>query len=258
MAIIAFNRCWVIRWQWVMVSFFATAFLASLSLWQLSRATEKKQTLARISQWKSSGPLNFGQLQAVNADELDGARLKFSASWIQPMIWLLDNRIVDGRIGYDVVIAVKETPTSLPEKIGERDTATNTPAILVNLGWVAAPLARDQLPAVNIPPSLIIDGIFRTKPTGLLLGTNIEDRGSWPMRIQQLDAPSLAKYFPTIISAGVIFQQEQSPFRVHYAPVILPPERHHAYALQWGLLALAVVVISIAASATREINHEQP
>ena len=47
-------------------------------------------------------------------------------------------------------------------------------------------------------------------------------------------------------------------------PVVLPPARHRAYALQWGLLALAVVAVALAASARRvpavsgEIAHEQP
>ncbi len=255
MTIIAFNRYWVIRWHWVLVSLLATGFLMFLSLWQLSRADEKKQTLARITEWKSAGPLSLAQLSLADTQELDGVSLAFPATWVEPMVWLLDNQLVDGRIGYDVVIAVRE----IPDKINEENLYSSpTQAILVNLGWVAAPAGRDQLPHVEIPEQLFVDGIFRTKSTGLLLGTNIEDKGAWPMRIQQLDAKILAAYMPGLTTRGVIFQQQQSPFRVHYEPVILPPERHQAYALQWGLLALAVVVISLAASATKEPHHDQP
>ena len=45
--------------------------------------------------------------------------------------------------------------------------------------------------------------------------------------------------------------------------VVLPPERHRGYALQWGLIALAVIGVALAASARRlpatpgEIAHEQ-
>ena len=51
--------------------------------------------------------------------------------------------------------------------------------------------------------------------------------------------------------AGLIYQQQASPFHIHYRPVVLPPARHRAYALQWGLLALAVVAVALAASARR-------
>ncbi|MFC3117122.1 SURF1 family protein [Cellvibrio fontiphilus] len=260
MTIIAFNRYWVIRWHWVVVSLLATAFLMSLSLWQLSRASEKKQTLERIAQWNSAGPFAFNQLTAFDIQELDGVSLKFSARWISPMVWLLDNQLVDGRIGYDVIVAVEEvaSPIVVKKTSSHSDVHNNSSTVLVNLGWVAAPARREELPRVHIPASLIIEGIFRTKPTGLLLGTNIEDKGTWPMRIQQLDAKNLAAYLPVLNTSGVIFQQQQSPFVVHYEPVILPPERHQAYALQWGLLAFAVVVISLAASSTKELSHDQP
>ena len=53
MKITAFGRRWTIRWHWALVSLAASALLASLSMWQLQRATEKTQTLARIAAWHS-------------------------------------------------------------------------------------------------------------------------------------------------------------------------------------------------------------
>lgn len=253
MTIIAFNRYWVMRWHWVFICLLATAFLMSLSFWQLSRATEKKQTLARIAQWQAAGALTSQQLLALGDQDLDGVHVKFAARWVSPIIWLLDNQLVDGRIGYDVVIPVEEIPADL-----SNSASTNlVPPVLINLGWVAAVGGREQLPDVAIPAQLMVDGVFRTAPQGLLLGTNIEDNGHWPMRIQQLDALSLAPYLPSLTTLGVIFQQQQSPYRVHYQPVILPPERHRAYALQWALLAVAVIVIALSASAKKELIHDQ-
>lgn len=254
MTIIAFNRYWVIRWHWVLISLLAVAFLASLSFWQLSRAAEKKQTLARIAQWQAVGPLNSSQLLALGTAELDGVHVEFSARWIEPMIWLLDNQLVDGRIGYDVVIAVNEAHSTAPSSVNPISPA----ALLVNLGWVPATTGRDQLPGVDVPAQIIVNGIFRMGTKGLLLGTNIEDHGKWPMRIQQLDTASLAPYVKKLITSGVVFQQEPSPFRVHYQAVILPPERHRAYAVQWALLAVAVIAVALAASATKELVHDKP
>lgn len=242
MTIIAFNRYWVIRWHWTLISLFAAGLLMSLSLWQLSRATEKKQTLVRIAQGQAAGALNTEQLLKLDATHVDGVQVRFAARWVAPMIWLLDNQLVNGRIGYDVVIAVEEVSSG--------------PALLINLGWVAATNERDQLPAVHIPAELMVDGIFRTRTKGLLLGTNLEDKAEWPMRMQQLDAASLAPYVKELITSGAVFQQQQSPFLIHYQPVILPPERHNAYAVQWALLALAVIVVALAASSTKELTHD--
>lgn len=254
MKITAFGRCWVIRWHWALISLAASALLASLSLWQLQRATEKTQTLARIAAWQAQGAVGLARLgQLLQAGEggegaVDGLQLDFEARWLAPAVWLIDNRIVDGRAGYDVLIAVADR--SDPRAAGL--------AVLLNLGWVEAPAARDALPRPAIPAQLRVQGVFRTEVAGLLLGTNLEDRGSWPMRIQQIDIDALAPLLPLPLAQGVVHQQQGSPFHIHYRPVVLPAERHRAYALQWALLALAVIVVALAASQRKECAHEQP
>jgi surfeit locus 1 family protein len=120
------------------------------------------------------------------------------------------------------------------------------------------------LPTPVIPSQLRVHGLLRTELGGLLLGTNLEDHGHWPMRIQRADPAQLAVWLAVPLAPGLIYQQQASPFHIHYRPVVLPPARHRAYALQWGLLALAVVAVALAASARRvpavsgEIAHEQP
>lgn len=254
MTIVAFNRYWVIRWPWVLVNLVAVTILIGLSLWQLSRATEKTQTLARIADWQQQGAVGTAQLSQVDINKVDGLQLDFHARWLSPMIWLLDNQIVDGRIGYDVIIAVEEK--SGANHSNNQATIKNPSAVLVNLGWVAAPAQRNSLPQIVVPEELQVQGIFRTRTKGLLLGTNLEDQGVWPMRIQQLDTEFLAPYLSLPLHAGVVYQQQNSPFILHYNPVILPAERHRAYALQWGLLAVAVVVIALAASARKELTND--
>ncbi|MDO8345537.1 MAG: SURF1 family protein [Cellvibrio sp.] len=254
MTIIAFNRYWVVRWPWVLVNLLVVGLLLGLCFWQLSRATEKSQTLARIADWQQQGAIGSAQLSQIHANAIDGVQLDFNARWLSPNVWLWDNQIVNGRFGYDVIIAVEEI---MDRNQVDNSIQKESPAVvLVNLGWLAAPLARDQLPAVDIPAELRVQGIYRTRIKGLLLGANVEDEGSWPMRIQQLDTLAFSNYLQRPLHSGVIYQQKDSPFLVHYRPVILPPERHRAYALQWGLLALAVIVIALAASARKELLHD--
>jgi len=240
MTIIAFNRYWVVRWPWVLINLLVLALLLGLSFWQWQRAAEKTQTLARIANWQQQGAVDIARLAMINATGRDGVQVDFIGRWLAPMVWLVDNKMVNGRIGYDVIIAVEDVSAS-------KDSA----ALLVNLGWVAAPTQRDILPAVDIPAELRVQGIFRTRITGVLLGTNIENKGMWPMRIQQVDIESLSVHLDRPLISGLTYQEKNSPYLIHYRPVILPPERHKAYALQWFLLAVAVVVIALLASARK-------
>jgi cytochrome oxidase assembly protein ShyY1 len=120
--------------------------------------------------------------------------------------------------------------------------------MLVNLGWVAAPAGRERLPQVQIPAVIDVHGLLRTQLGGFRLGQNIEDKGRWPMRIQQVYVPALDPYMRSALYPGLVYQMESSSFLIHYQPVVISPERHRAYALQWGLLAFAVLVVALAAS----------
>jgi surfeit locus 1 family protein len=247
MTIIAFNRYWVVRWPWVLVNLIVVALLLGLSFWQWQRAAEKSRTLARIASWQAQGPVDLTQLGSISADMRDGIQLDFNGRWVAPMVWLIDNQMLSGRVGYDVLVAV----------VDAESTEKDAPVLLVNLGWVAAPQQRDFLPSISIPAKLHVQAIFRTRIKGVLLGTNIENKGVWPMRIQQVDIQSLGDYLQQPLINGMAYQEKNSPYRIHYNPVILPPERHKAYALQWFLLALAVVVITLVASAHKRSQEEQ-
>lgn len=271
MKLSAFGHGWVLRWPWVLAVLAVAAVPAGLSVWQWQRGEDKLATLARIAQWEREGAVGLARLAELAYEDghaaagrapmavVDGVQLDFAARWVAPMVWLVDNRIVDRQPGYDVVIAVEDIAD-----VRAAGTSGAAPrAALVNLGWVAAEGGRDALPLPAIPAQLRVQGIFRTDVTGLLLGANVEDHGRWPMRIQQADPAQLAAWLAVPLAPGLIQQQQGSPFHIHYRPVVLPPERHRGYALQWGLIALAVIGVALAASARRlpaesgEIAHEQ-
>jgi cytochrome oxidase assembly protein ShyY1 len=118
--------------------------------------------------------------------------------------------------------------------------SSKEPLLLVNLGWIAAPVSRDQLPAPAIPSVLALDGLLRIKPGGLLLGQNIES-GPYPNRIQSVRVASLSEQTGLPL-ADAIFYQKSSPFLYHYQHNVMPPEKHRAYALQWLGLAMVMLV----------------
>lgn len=241
MTVIILNRPWIFRWHWVLIDSLAVIMLLSLAQWQWHRAADKQEILRTISQWQANPTASLADLlSGENAG--DGRQIAFAARWVSPFIWLLDNQIVNGRPGYDVVIPVKKNGIEWQEAKAELQNTI----VLINLGWIAAPLSRNEFPEVNIPKEFFVNGIYRSQPGGILLGKNIEDKGTWPMRIQKINNDQLDDFLPAPLIPGAIYQQQGSPFEIHYSPVVLPPERHRAYALQWLLLAIAALLIGIA------------
>lgn len=238
MNIIAFNRRWVIYPRWAVVTIIAVIFLAGLAFWQLQRATYKTELSERLAKLQQAGSVSVEQLHSLSLNQVDGLHLVEQAHWVSPAVWLLDNQMVQGRIGYDVLV---------PYQLNN-----GKEIFLVNLGWVAAPLNRNQLPKINIPAHFTIKGILRTHFGGIRLGQNVENMGRWPMRIQQVDPAELNAYLKQLIYNGIVYQLQNSPYVIHYQPIVMPASRHRAYALQWGLLALIVIIIAFAASLQKD------
>ena len=253
MVIIAFNHQWIIRWHWVLVNVLVIVILLSLAYWQWQRAAQKQQSLATLAHWQTQRALGLNELVEITAlsesslINNDGVSMVFNARWLKPYVWLLDNQTVKGRAGYDVLIPVQQI---------HFENSVGDVIALVNLGWIAAPPQRSELPVALIPAELSVQGVYRANPEGLLWGKNMEDAGQWPMRMQKIDTPLLSAYLPGPLLKGVIYQQQHSPFLVHYHPVVLPPERHRAYALQWFLLAVAALLMGLACARAPAITNE--
>ncbi|WP_215398927.1 SURF1 family protein [Rheinheimera oceanensis] len=237
------NQIFALNTLWVVLTLTAFAILINLSWWQLSRAAEKTEQLARLAQLQADGAVTPAQLTRLSATDIDGVPLKGKASWLAPYVWLLDNQIVNGRVGYDVIVPVQAVGMTRP--------------LLVNLGWLAGADSRETLPQLDIASEVVLDGLLRTKVDGLLLlGQNAEDNGQWPMRIQQVDYAELALQSGLELYPALLYQQHASDFIPHYQPVVLSPEKHRGYALQWFLLAVAVVGVALAASHQGKAKHE--
>lgn len=229
---------------WLCLTLTAFAILINLSWWQLSRASEKTEHLQRLAALHSAGALTPRQLATLESTEIDGAPLSGEARWLAPYSWLLDNQIVEGQVGYDVIVPVQA------EGLNQ--------LLLVNLGWVAGGHDRGQLPFIDIPEHIRLEGLLRTEVSGLmLLGQNVEETGSWPMRIQQVDYDELARISGLNLLPVLLYQQQNTEFISHYQPVVLPPEKHRGYALQWFLLAVAVIGVALAAAHQGRVQDEQ-
>lgn len=227
------------RWQYAAVLITVAAFLllSKLAWWQWQRAEEKTQQLQQISVWQQQDGVPLRLLSVAELAQFDGAPLQGEAFWLSPYIWLVDNQILNGVVGYDVLIPVQAKDSKI--------------VLLVNLGWTAGMSERSVLPKVEVPASFELRGVLRDSPRPFVLGQNVEVSENYPQRVQAIVPADLA-HSSGLTLVDAVFYQQHSEFQPHYSPVILPPEKHRAYALQWALLAFAVVFVAVAVRYQKE------
>ena len=228
------------RWIAVVVTLLVFIILARLGFWQLSRAEYKEERLAQIEQYQQLNVLDLASVLTLSEQhDPTGITIEVEGAFATPTSWLLDNKVVKGRTGYDVLLALQ--------------VAGSQKAVLVNMGWVGANYAyRDQLPQFTIPDGTVaITGFVKAKDlTAFALSNESVNDQLWPQRTQQIELEKFEQQSGLEIHPFVVYAQQQNDFGFthHYQPVVMPPQKHRAYAMQWFLLALAVLVIFIFAS----------
>lgn len=210
------------------------AVFVGLGLWQLDRAAEKRELLARDAHRGEEAPLRT--LPGTGA--LDPARLyaraRFTGRYEAHRQILLDNMTLDGRVGYLVL-----TPLLLDS--GER--------VLVNRGWVPAGASRSELPRIDVPegPHEVAGRLVNLPRPGLRLGDSDPGKPGdpWP---RVLLYPTVDVLRTALGDTVPDYQLQLDPEAPHgYARrweiVTMAPERHIGYAVQW--FAFAAVLLAI-------------
>ena len=152
-------------------AFVIVPLLSGLGYWQLERSEQKTALLAQWQQAPSYQGLKQPGLQRFDRVRVTGV--------LDPKRWfLLDNRVRQGAVGYDV--------------IGLLQLSEDSALLLVNLGWVAAGIDRQQLPEINLPVArLEMQGRLDLPQKGLQLAA--DDWGDrWPRRVQQVSLERMA------------------------------------------------------------------
>ena len=117
--------------------------------------------------------------------------------------------------------------------------------LAVNLGWVAAPALRTELPEVKLPKGRQIITGHLHQPNLNAMIDNTEQNTGWPKRIQQIDIDilqvQLKKDFiqPMIVR---ISATDSSAFAVEWRYVNSSRSKHMGYATQWFAMAFVLFV----------------
>lgn len=206
----------------------------SLGNWQTRRGDDKA---ARQAEWDAA----LARAPADVADADDAAavaarlprRVQMRGRLVTEATVYIDNRIVDGVAGYQVV-----TPLAL----GDR-----APWVLVNRGWAPRNMAdRTQLPAAPVADApLRIEGIaVANVPRALELG----ERGGTLLGIwQNLDFEAYERASGRAVARFVVQQDNDTGdgLRRAWPRPDAGVDKHRGYAFQWYALAALIAGLTL-------------
>ncbi len=231
----------------LLVTVLAIALMIKLGFWQLSRGAEKQalvdQHVAAMAQ--GAKPFHADQLTVLATQP--SQMVSWRAELHTQDYFLIENKIYAGQVGYEVV-ALATIPGSHKY-------------VPVNLGWVPAAAERDQLPSVTIPsqPVQLAGQIYIPEPPFLLAKQQPEL--IWPIRLlyPELNVMSAISGYPMTPFMVRLDNSAEFGYVRDWPVVIMTPEKHYAYALQWFGLAFAAVIVFIVATGKRtKPNNNTP
>ena len=212
------------------------ALAARLGMWQLDRA-DQKIALQTSLEARSREPALDGSSLArspLAAEAQHHRRVSLRGRWLADRTVFLDNRQMDGKVGFFVV-----TPLALAPASG---------VVLVQRGWAPRNFtARSELPPVSTPEgSVVVDGIVAPAPSRLF---EFGDAASGPIR-QNLDIASFARdtgldLLPlSVLQVDAPGSTADGLLRRWPAPAA-DVQKHYGYAFQWFALAAGIAFLYV-------------
>lgn len=223
-------------------TFFAlvsVCILVALGTWQLQRAEQKEQRLTQIEQRKSASILTINDV----LEQPDPRDLTYQVSGqiLMDKVFLLDNRIETGQVGFHVVVPV-ETQQGIQ---------------LINYGWVKSGLYRTELPKFKLNQNTqSFHGVSSVPSVNPMVSETATQADPWPKVIQTIDLVKMSSFLGRDV-LPIVMQLDPDHadgFVRNWKAVVMAPEKHYGYAVQWYGLALACLIIYVVALRKRKSN----
>ncbi len=226
------------RWNAVVVlmaTIVAIALTGRLGFWQLDRASQKTALQAALDARSIEPALDERTLARLPeaADAQHFRRVVLHGRWLADRIVFLDNRQMDGRVGFFVV-----TPLVL----------ATSGVVLVQRGWAARDFAdRTVLPQVTTPTTPVtIEGVVAPAPSRLF---EFADAGSGAIR-QNLDFASFGRESALELLPLSVLQNDSAGaapdgLARHWPPPATDVQKHYGYAAQWFAMAVGIAFLYV-------------
>ncbi len=222
------------NWRASVLVLLLLPLLLSLGFWQLDRAEEKRQLQALFTERQANGPVWIEQL--FGKDDLQYQPVRLRGEFINEKALLLDNRIYQGRFGYEII-----TPFKL---------AASNSVVLVNRGWLLGDSSRRRLPTIN-PVNGVVELTGEVYvPQGEMLVLAEERSTGWPRVVQSVNIDALKEEFEWPVFQYSVRLNGASPglYQPNWVVVNLQPEKHTGYAVQWFAMSATLLLIAFLAN----------
>lgn len=231
---------------WLIVTVLVFSALVKLGVWQNARALEKEQRLIKIEKLTTQNAISLAQVVALanqsnTVTEINDYPVFVAGQFDKEQVFLLDNQVSKGRLGYRAYQVV----------------VTDNYAVLVSLGWVQGSINRQELPEVAaLDGQHQFKGNVRLIEVGILLQEQEFSQVQWPLRVQQIELDKFSALTGRQLLPFVVYldKNEVLGFEKNWQPIVMPPEKHRAYAFQWFSLALAWLLLMLWAKFGVNIN----
>lgn len=225
------------EWRITLFTVIMIPLLVFLGFWQLQRADEKSVLASAFEDQQRLPPAPITSVWQDTAEKLAYRPVQLRGEFLADTYFLLDNRIRNGRFGYEVLHVLQ---------------LSNAETVLVNRGWVAGDASRQVLPQLETPTGTVqVSGHVYVAPGKpyLLAAQKLEDK--WPQRVQavemnvlqqQIEKHVKSKLFPYPVRINA---NEPGALQVEWKVINLSPEKHTGYAVQWFAMAVVLAVVYI-------------
>lgn len=234
---------------WLVFTVLVFSILIKLGFWQSARALEKEQRLAQIEKLSAQSPISLAQVFTLlnkrdSVADINDYPVAVNGEFNENQVFLLDNQVNNGCLGYRVYqVAV-----------------TSEYAVMISLGWVQGSINRQELPKVAaLSGQHLFKGNIRLIEVGILLQEQVFSDVSWPLRVQQIELDKFSSLINRKLLPFVIYldKNEEIGFEKNWQPIVMPPEKHRAYAFQWFSLALAWLLLMLWAKFGASIRNNK-
>lgn len=220
------------NWKVTAFSAFFGVLFVNLGAWQLSRADEKRALIAAEFAKGALPPVSAKDW--MDDEALAGRRILLAGQFAPGEIWLLDNKVLNGVVGFEVIQAFHDRPSAT--------------SFYVNRGFAAMGRTRADLPDVPAPEGTVEIVASAYRPTGetYRLDDAGSDAGLAAGPIVQVIVQAMSDLPPgegmhpvTLRLAG----RSAGALPRHWPVTNMAPEKHEGYALQWFTMAFAVAAM---------------
>lgn len=208
--------------------------LLGLGFWQLDRAAQKQSLLDDYQRHARDAAITLDADTRIAASDRY-RRVEARGVYDVERQFLLDNRVHQGRPGYEVLT---------PLRLGDGEVA-----VLVDRGWLPLGRSRDELPDLRIaePESerRVSGMIYLPSPDTFVLGEGEARDPGWPKVLQRVRYELHAQQLGYRLLPMVLWLDPAAAdgYTRAWQPVVFGPERHRGYAVQWFALAATLFVI---------------